>query len=232
MYYEVNFESAQTFSEITLDTNGAAGDSPAGYSVTLSSDGVNWGSPIATGDGTTALVTISFSAETAQYARITQTGSSTHWWSIAEVNFWSEQPLVQTAVSGTHTALSRAGWVASAFPTGSDAPSNALDGNLATRFSTDQSQTPWQYFQVSMGSKQTFTQVTIDAGGNTGDYPHGYEVYVSNDGATWGAPIATGIGSAQLITVQFPAQTAEYVRVYQVGESTNWWSIAEFNALL
>jgi hypothetical protein len=231
MYYEVNFGAVQTFSEITLDTNGAAGDSPAGYSVTLSSDGVNWGSPIATGDGTTALVTISFSAQTAQYVRITQTGSSTHWWSIAELNFWSEQPLVQTAVSGTHTTLSRAGWVASALPTGGDAPSNALDGSEATRFSTDQAQTPWQYFEVNMSAEQTFTQVTIDAGPNTGDYPRGYEVYVSNDGATWGSPIATGLGTAQLTTVQFPAQTAQYIRVYQVGESTNWWSIAEFNAL-
>jgi F5/8 type C domain-containing protein/putative pyrroloquinoline-quinone binding quinoprotein len=231
MYYDVNFGSAQTFSEITLDTNGAAGDSPVGYSVTLSNDGANWGSAVATGTGTTALVTISMLPQTAQYVRITQTGTSTHWWSIAELNFWSEQSLVQTTVGGSHTALSRAAWTASSFPTSTELPANALDGNEATRFSTDQTQSPWQYFQVNMGGKETFTQVTIDAGGNAGDYPHEYEIYVSNDGATWGSPIATGIGAAQLITVQFPAQTAQYVRVYQVGESTNWWSMSEFNVL-
>ena len=231
MYYEVNFGSPQSFSEITLDTNDVAGDSPAGYSVTLSSDGVNWGSPIAIGAGTTAVVTISFSEQTAQYVRITQTGSSTHWWSIAELNFWSQQALIETAVGGSHTALSRTGWIASGFPTSTEGPANALDGNEATRFSPDQTQSPWQTFEVNMGSQETFTQVTLDAGSNTGDYPRGYEIYVSNDGASWGSPIATGIGTAQLITVQFPTQTAQYVRVAQVGESTNWWSLTEFNVL-
>jgi len=231
MYYEVNFGSAQTFSEITLDTNGAAGDSPAGYSVTLSADGVNWGAPVATGAGTTALVTISVSPQTTQYVRITQTGASSHWWSIAELNFWSQQPLAQTTVGGSHAALSRTAWVASGFPTSGDVAANALDGNEATRFSPDQAQTPWQYFEVNMATKQTFTQVTLDAGGNAGDYPRGYEIYVSDDGVTWGSPVATGIGATQLITVQFPAQAAQFVRVYQVGEATNWWSLTEFNVL-
>ena len=73
-------------------------------------------------------------------------------------------------------------------------------------------------------------EVTIDAGPSTGDYPRGYAVSISNDGATW-SQVATGTGTTQLITVTFPTQMAQYIQVTQTtsGATGNWWSIAEFN---
>ena len=71
-------------------------------------------------------------------------------------------PNCAAALSGT--ALSRTGWVAStnSASAGSDLPANALDGNLATRFSTDQLQTPGLRFEVNMGSPQTFNELVME----------------------------------------------------------------------
>ena len=46
-------------------------------------------------------------------------------------------------------------------------------------------QTAGQWFEVNMGSAQTFNEVTIDAGPSTGDYPRGYTVSVSDNGTSW-----------------------------------------------
>jgi beta-glucosidase len=80
-----------------------------------------------------------------------------------------------------------------------------------------------------MLAAQSFCTLTLDAAGSTGDYPRGYQVFVSNDGTNWGAAIATGSGSTQLVTITFAAQTARYIKVVQTGSAGNWWSIAELN---
>ena len=85
----VDMGAAQSISQITMDSAGSASDYARGYQVNLSTDGTNWGSPVATGAGTGALVTATFTAQTARYIRVTQTGTSTSWWSIAEFNAYS-----------------------------------------------------------------------------------------------------------------------------------------------
>jgi hypothetical protein len=80
-----------------------------------------------------------------------------------------------------------------------------------------------------MRSANTFYQIVLDAGSSTGDYPRGYQVHVSNDGANWGSPIASGSGSSAVTTIAFPTQAARYVRVTQTGNTGPWWSIHEFN---
>jgi hypothetical protein len=217
-----------TFSQITIDAGTSEGDFPAGYAVYVSSNGTTWGSPVASGTGSTQLITVTFPAQTAQYIQVVQTttGVTTNWWSIAEFNVYSATP-----PPGTPVALSRASWTPSASASGGGAPANALDGNETTRWSTGAAQAAGQWFQVNMGAAQTFVEVTIYAGPSAGDYPHGYAVYVSSNGTSWGSPVASGTGSTQLITVTFAQQTAQYIQVVQTtsGVTTNWWSIAEFN---
>lgn len=78
---------AQTFDKIVLDNNWALWDSPNQYSVLVSTDGTNWGSPIATGSGQLGITTITFPPQIARYIRITQTGTSaTYHWSIDELD--------------------------------------------------------------------------------------------------------------------------------------------------
>ncbi len=213
-----------SFSEVTIDAGPSTGDYPRGYTVAVSNDGASW-SQVATGTGATQLVTVTFPAQTAQYVRVTQTGTAANWWSIAEFNLYSG-----SLPAGTPVALARAGWTPSASTSGTDAPANALDGNAATRWSTGAAQAAGQSFEVNMGSPQTFDEVTIDAGPSTGDYPSGYTVSVSTNGSNW-TQVAAGTGSAQLVTVTFPPQTAQYVQVVltQGNATGNWWSIAELN---
>jgi len=59
---------------------------------TVSRDGVNWGKPIATGQGQMAITTIVFPTQNAHFIRITQTGSDpTCNWSIYEVDVYRKR---------------------------------------------------------------------------------------------------------------------------------------------
>ncbi len=44
----------------------------------------------------------------------------------------------------------------------------------------------------------------MDSAGSTSDYARGYQVSLSTDGTTWSAPVATGTGTAALVTATFP----------------------------
>jgi hypothetical protein len=222
-WFQVDMLSTQSFTQITMDTGGSTNDYARGYAVYVSNDGVNFGTAVATGAGNTGVTTVTFAQQSARYIRVIQTGTATSWWSIAEFNVYG------SGGGGGHTVLPRTGWVATASPTSGTPASNAIDGNLSTRYTTGAPQTNGQWFQVDMLSAQTFTQITLDAAGNPGDYPHGYSVTVSSDGVNWSAPIASGPGSTQLITITFAQQSARYLRVTQTGTATNWWSLAEFN---
>ncbi len=127
--------------------------------------------------------------------------------------------------------LSRTGWTASASISDSGGPpANALDGNTGTRWSTGANQANGQWFQVDMGATQTFCKIVLDQSTSSGDYPRGYQVNVSNNGSTWGSPVATGNGTAGTTTIIFAMQTARYIRITQTGSASGiWWSICEFN---
>ncbi|MFJ6216887.1 glycoside hydrolase family 3 C-terminal domain-containing protein [Streptomyces sp. NPDC092296] len=219
----VDMGAAHSIDRITMDSGGSASDYARGYQVSLSTDGSNWGAPVATGTGTGALVSVTFPAQSARYIRVTQTGTSTSWWSIAEFNAYT--------ASGGSSLLPRTGWSASASATGGgDVPANMLDGSAATRWSSGVPMAAGQTVTVDMGAAHSVSRITMDSGGSASDYARGYQVSLSADGTGWGAPVATGTGTGALVSVTFPAQSARYIRVTQTGTSTSWWSIAEFNA--
>ncbi len=215
--FTVDMLSAQAFDKLTLDSGT---DYARNYQVFATNNTANWGTAIASGTGTGASTTITFSPQNARYIQIRQATAAGigSWWSIYELNVYS--PAI--------TALSRTGWTA----TGSsvaEAPANALDGNSATRWSTSAAEANGQFFQVDMQAARTFKQLTLDAAANTGDYPRGYQVFVSTDGSTWGSAIATGAPATQLVTITFAPQTARFIKVVQTGTAANWWSVAELN---
>jgi beta-glucosidase len=81
----VDMAAGRSVSRIVMDSAGSANDFARGYQVFTSTDGINFGTPVATGAGAGAVVTVTFPARTARYLRIVQTGSSSFWWSIAEL---------------------------------------------------------------------------------------------------------------------------------------------------
>jgi hypothetical protein len=132
--------------------------------------------------------------------------------------------------SNAETQLGESGWVASASTnsSASDAPANAIDGNTNTRYSSDADAASGMWFEVDLGSSQTFNQIELNAGGSSGDYARGYTVGVSSDGGSF-TTVATETGTSSPETATFAAQTARYIRVtLTAGSTTNWWSIAEF----
>jgi len=136
------------------------------------------------------------------------------------------------AQTQTQTQLGETGWAASSNTNSSsgDAPQNAVGGTSGPRFSSDAYQAPGMWWQVNMGSQQTFNQVELNSGGYGGDYARGYDVEVSNDGTKF-TPVYFGTGTASPETATFSPQTAQYIRILLTASSTtNWWSMTSFTA--
>ena len=140
-------------------------------------------------------------------------------------------PGTDCSASPSGTALDRAGWSATtnAASSKANAPANALDGNLTTRFSTNEHQAPGLYLEVSLGSMQSFHELSMVSPNSPGDYARGYEVQVSMNNTSW-AKVANCTGTATPELVSFPTQTARYVKVVLTASTTSaWWSIDELN---
>ncbi|WP_182453501.1 discoidin domain-containing protein [Streptacidiphilus sp. P02-A3a] len=224
MWFQVNLGSAQSFNQIELNSPNSAGDYAVGYNVEVSTDGTNF-TTVATETGTASPETATFAAQTAQYIRVVLTApSTTSWWSIDEFTAYS-------GTASTETALSETGWSATASTSSAaDPPSNAIDGNLATRYSSDAYQAAGMWFQVNLGSAQSFNQIELNSPNSAGDYAVGYNVEVSTDGTNF-TSVATGTGTSSPETATFASQTAQYIRVVLTAASTtSWWSIDEFTA--
>lgn len=102
----------------------------------------------------------------------------------------------------------------------------ARDPYMGSRWTTRQRQQPGQFFSVDLGSSQAFNQIVLDAHSSDRDYPRSFSVYVSNDGANWGEPVATGDGESSLTTINFPTKIAQFLKIEQTGsDGFFWWSI-------
>jgi hypothetical protein len=224
--FTLDMGQQQAVTGLKMDSGSYTSDFARGYQIFVSNDGVSWGTAVASGTGTSSPIAASFAAVTGRYLRIVQTGSASNWWSIVELQVYGVGSFVPVA-----SALARNGWTASASSScGSDVPSNALDDNSSTRWSTGLNQATGQYFVVDMGAVMSFTSLALDAGTSSGDYPRGYAVFASLDGSSWGNAIANGTGSAALVTVNFARQNARFIKIVLTqSTSTNWWSIHEFN---
>ena len=108
-----------------------------------------------------------------------------------------------------------------------EAASLAIDGNMETRWSTNASQTAGQWFMVDLVWEKKIGKVILDASPSAGDYPRGYEVYISNYPEQWGEPVAVGEGTGPVTEITFPPKAGRYVRIVQTGSHGLWWSIHE-----
>ncbi|MEU1106832.1 discoidin domain-containing protein [Streptomyces tibetensis] len=128
------------------------------------------------------------------------------------------------------SALPRDGWQASASASSSDdPPSKAIDGDATTRWSLGHGMQPGDWFQVDLGSTQTFDQLVLDTSASSGDFVRQYEVYASDDGTSWGKAIAIGPGSTVARILLPTTTTARYIRVVNKASSGSWWSIHDIS---
>lgn len=89
-WFQLNMLAPTSFSGISLDA-GQVGTFPAAFTVSVSSDGTTW-TQVATGTGSSQVVTATFPAQTAQYVRITLTAGASGDWSIAELGVYVSDP--------------------------------------------------------------------------------------------------------------------------------------------
>ena len=109
-------------------------------------------------------------------------------------------------------------------------PANAIDGNFSTRFSTDEPQAAGLYFEVNMGSAQSFNELRLSVPNSPSDYARAFDVQVSSNGSSW-ATVAGCTGTATPEVVGFSNQTAQYLRVVLTAGDSQWWSIDELDLL-
>jgi hypothetical protein len=89
-----------------------------------------------------------------------------------------------------------------------------------------------EWFQIDLGSVQTFDRIMLNSGSSLNDYARGYQILISNNGTDWAtqAPVAVGTGNSSVIDVSLASPvSARYVRIVQTGTTNYWWSIAELN---
>lgn len=208
------------------------------YEVRTSPDGITWTGPVAKSawaDDKTLKVAL-FPETSARYVRLTalsEAGNRGQWSSVAELRVIGSQPNMQR--------LSRAGWTATASDTASSHPASyVLDGSASTQWNS--------YYAGTTQTKLPHT-VTIDTKAvrllnglsyqpRQDAYVSGvigrYEVRVSTDGSTWGAPVASGTWADNKFEkyAVFNAVSARYIRLTALSEAGNrnqYANIAELN---
>jgi aryl-phospho-beta-D-glucosidase BglC (GH1 family) len=215
-WFQVDLGSPTLMNRLYLDAAGFSGTSPVGYQMQVSPNASTW-KDVASGSGGAQLLSIPFSPQIARYVRVTQTGSSANQWSIAEFNLFAD-PVLHNGSSSASASVTGGGFSAA----------SALDGDVTTRWTTGTAQAPGQTFTVDLGSTKAINKVLVDAGpSSASDYPRGYEVLTSNDGANW-TKVASDYAGTRIVVVElFTTAYARYVRLVQTGTAASWWSIAE-----
>ncbi|MEE1940162.1 discoidin domain-containing protein [Streptomyces sp. TRM 70361] len=211
------------------------------YTVDLSTDGRDWGTPVATGtlaDDAT-VKTLGFAAQGARYVRLTATseaGGRGPWSSAAEIDLLGDPGRPAGVVD-----LPRSGWTATASDAETEGEdgraANVLDGNAETiwhsRWSGTAAPLPHS-ITVDMHRAQTVSALTYQPrrGGANGRIG-AYTVTTSTDGTTFTDPVATGTwrddDTVKTATFTRPV-TARYVRLTATSEAGGrgpWSSAAE-----
>jgi len=235
----------KTAAEYALGLTSPAGTTaivgiPKGSFTKLTSITAN-GTPIWNGTFSGGVAGITWQGEDSDYVMFKAAPGTWQFVGLGTLPLSSPKPLPQPPPH--ETKLEKNGWIASAsvpdasflfsgdkIPVDASA-ANAIDGDHWTVWrDTTQTQYAGQWFQVDMRQPQTFDGVVLDNTWALWDTPAKYALSVSNDGTTWGTPIATGSGTLGITRIGFPTQTARYIRVTQTGTDPKYhWSINEFD---
>lgn len=105
----------------------------------------------------------------------------------------------------------------------------AVDGNAGTRWDTATPMTGGEWFTIDMGFAQPILGLTMDTRGSKGDYPRGYEIYVSPNVVKRGALVTKGKGTGPLLDLAFQKPVkGRLVTIVQTGKTNGlFWSIHE-----
>jgi len=207
----------------------------------VSSDGVNWGAPVATGTlaNSASEQQILFSAVNAKFIRLRalSEASGSIFTSCAELNVLSVA-VATTVIPRTNWALK---YVDSQELVGENgAATNSFDNSTGTFWHTQwyNAQPPMPHeIQIDMRASYNvngFRYLPRQDGKTNGRVAR-YEFYVSADGTNWGTAVATGT-LANIATqqeVQFAPKVGNYVRFRALSEVSGapYAAVADLNVL-
>jgi mono/diheme cytochrome c family protein/glucose/arabinose dehydrogenase len=109
------------------------------------------------------------------------------------------------------------------------------DGDLNTRWTSGSQIAPGMWVQVELPQETSIGGVLLDCTGSPSDYARAYKIELSNDGRTWGKPVAQGKGTPGVMQITFSGATAKFLRITQTGALAPahgpFWSIHELELL-
>lgn len=108
-----------------------------------------------------------------------------------------------------------------------------IDGDPASRWTTGAFQTSGQWFQIELPAETEIAGLVLDTSRSRNDYPRGYKVELSSDGAHWQPSGLQGAATGALTELMFAKPvTTRFVRITQTGAAKgNYWSIHELQVL-
>jgi len=220
--------------------DGVSNGNIARYEFYLSSDGVNWGTAVATGTfaNNASLKQITFAAKIGQYLRLRALSevNGNPWTSAAEINITGSSQTSSASIPHTGWSLKYAD---SQELTGQNgAATNAFDGKTTTIWHTQWSSSTPAYpheIQINLGksySIDSFSYLPRQDGVTNGNIAR-YEFYISSDGVNWGTAVATGTFANTTLLKQVPlaAKSGQYIRLRALSEVNGnpWASVSEIN---
>jgi len=151
---------------------------------------------------------------------------------IREENEGRAQPWTEASLlaSVPQVLPDRSRWKLSASHREADV-SKAIDGDLATRYTTGESMRPGMWFQIELPEPVEIAGLILDAAGSRGDYPRGCEIAFSIDGETWNDVVRKAEEPSPRIVIEFPGRSAKHIRITQTGEHRLFWSIHDLQVL-
>jgi hypothetical protein len=217
MWFELDLKQPSLVQGVRLEPGSSANDYPRGYVVRVSNDRLQW-QEVARRDQNSAALDVTFNPRSIRYLRIEQTGqSSSSWWSIHEVTLRTTTPDTNLRLSASHHNVT----------SGVDHLLQAMDGNPATRWSTQLTQRPGMWLEIDLNSIRMVTSLALNTEGSPNDYPRGYIVRFSPDRTNW-LEVARRDQNNAPLALTFTGRCARYIRIEQTGQSDlYWWSVHE-----
>jgi alpha-glucosidase len=220
----------------------------AQYAFYVSTDGISWGSPVATGTfaGGTGEQQVAFAQTRGRYVRLRALTevAGRPWAVVAELNVIAggAPPPPPDPLSGT--IIPQSGWrlhYVDSQETGAGNPAlAAFDGNRGSMWASEwlaHSPPAPHEIQIDLGASYTITgfRYLPRQDGHTHGSIGQYQFFVSADGVNWGANVASGTfpNSASEKQVNFSAKNGRYVRLRALSEVTGqpWTTVAELNVV-
>ena len=106
-----------------------------------------------------------------------------------------------------------------------------IDGDMGTKWRSATAQKPGIWVQVDLGEKTRVTGVVLDTSRSATEFPRAWEIYVFDDPANPGKPVATGTSEKPIAEAHFNAVEGRYVKVMQTGTADFCWSVHELHVL-